>query len=86
MDEEPLNLTPLEQARVRMGNSLDALKRLTKRDLTLADLAQAVIEADVLLSALSFMYDSMYEASQRRELIGRRPTYSPSGGTEEPPR
>ena len=67
--------TPIEAAKARMRNAMTGLQEITSHDMMLEDLAKAVITADHLLSALSFLYDAMYEASRDRELIGRTPNH-----------
>jgi hypothetical protein len=62
----------MEQAKTRIHNALDELAPLSKRSLMLDDLAKAIINADELLSALSFMYDRLYDGNASLGIIGRR--------------
>ncbi len=53
----------VEQALVRIDHALAALQEKRKHDLMLPALAAAVVEADTLLSAFSFLYQSCLAAS-----------------------
>jgi hypothetical protein len=66
-------MNEIEQARERIRISLDGLKFLNMKakGFGLADYALAVSCADSLLSAVTFIYDAMYEESKARGLIGR---------------
>jgi len=65
-----------EAAQIRVEHSMSRLKALLgKQGLTLDVLAEAVINADVLLSALSLLYDAVYECSTSTGIIGLTPQY-----------
>lgn len=63
----------ITQARQRILNSLNFLGDHSKKKWTLEMLAGMVSEADVLLSALVFIHESLYFESKRDGIIGVRP-------------
>ena len=62
-----------EQARLRAQHSLANLVQIRKAgEWKLPNLAEGILEADTLLSALSCMYDLLLDASEQAGIVGRR--------------
>lgn len=64
---------PIQAAQTRIENAIATLRNLQRHSWKLQQAAQAVVASEELLSACSLIYDALYEASQLKETIGRRP-------------
>lgn len=70
-----VNNTAVEHARVRASNALAFLcnwgGKKHEPNGTLSDFAGALVEAEFLISALTILYDALYQASVATGSIGR---------------
>jgi hypothetical protein len=82
--------SPFEAAFVRVEQSLDDFVelfgtisrnkiRFEIKGHHLEDYAKAVIRANVLFSAMALIYDDLYDANRRHEILDRRPENPISG-------
>ena len=67
--------TQMEQATQRVKNALAVLNEKADKGYMLHSVAEMVVTADGLLSALVFIQETLYEECKSRGLIGLRPKW-----------